>query len=410
MTQIIILVVLLILSAFFSASETAMLSSNKTKMKLAAEDGDKKAARVLKLCDNQDRMISAILIGNNIVNLYASSLATSIAMELWGNKAVALATGVLTFIVLVFGEVTPKSISTRYADKISRVIAGPLDVLAIILTPFIWVVNFFASINMRIFGIDPDKEKETITEEELKLIVEDSSEAGVIEEDEREMITNVVEFGDTVVKDVMTPRVDLAMVEDCGSYDDLIDTYRKCRYTRIPVYHENPDNVVGIINMKDMILVERSDDFKITDHMREVIYTYEFKKTRDLMKELRSSFENAAIVLDEYGVTSGMVTLEDMLEEIVGEIRDEYDTDEAENIIKINDKEYLVDGATKPEELNERFNLGLDEEKNESIGGVVMELLEHMPKEGDEVKTDTCRIKVKSMDKMRIDKVYLYIE
>lgn len=408
-TQIVILAVLLILSAFFSSSETAMLTSNKTKMKLAAEGGDKAAARVIKLCDNQDRMISAILIGNNIVNLYASSLATEIAMAIWGNKAVALATGVLTLLVLVFGEVTPKAISTRYADKMARIIAGPLDILATVLTPFIWLVNFFAGLIMKLFGMDPDKEKDVITEEELKLIVEDSSEAGVIEDDEKEMITNVVEFGDTLAKDVMTPRIDLSMVEDNASYDELIETYREDRYTRIPVYHESPDDVIGIINMKDMILVEKSDDFKITDHMRPVVYTYEFKNTRDLMKELKSSYENAAIVLDEYGVVAGMVTMEDMLEEIVGEIRDEFDTDETENIVKVSEKEYIVDGATKPEELNEAFNLELDEEKNESLSGVIMDILEHVPRVGDEIVTDKCRMVVKSMDKKRIDKVRLYI-
>ena len=397
------------MSAFFSSSETAMLSSNKTKMKLAAEDGDKAAAKVIKLCDNQDRMISAILIGNNIVNLYASSLATEIAMALWGNKAVALATGVLTLLVLVFGEVTPKSISSRYADEMAKIIAGPLDILATVLTPFIWLVNFFAGIIMKLLGMNPDKEKDTITEAELKSIVEDSSEAGVIEDDEKEMITNVVEFGDMLAKDIMTPRIDLSMVADDAGYDELIEAYRKDRYTRIPVYHESPDDVIGIINMKDMILVEKTDDFKLTDYMRPVVYTYEFKKTRDLMKELRASYENAAIVLDEYGVTAGMVTMEDMLEEIVGEIRDEYDTDETENIVKIAENEYIVDGTTKPEELNETFDLGLDEEKNESLSGVIMDILEHVPRVGDEIVTDKCRMVVKSMDKKRIDKVRLYI-
>ena len=407
--QIIILVILLVLSAFFSSSETALLSSNKTKMKLAAEDGDKAAAKVMKLYEKQDRVISAILIGNNIVNLYASALVTEIAMTIWGNKAVAIATGVLTLIVLVFGEVTPKTMSVRYADEISKFAAGPLSVIAVVLTPFTWIVNFFAGITMRLFGMDPEKEKDVITEEELKSIVEDSSEAGVIEDDEKEMITNVVEFGDMLAKDIMTPRIDLSMVADDAGYDELIEAYRKDRYTRIPVYHESPDDVIGIINMKDMILVEKTDDFKLTDYMRPVVYTYEFKKTRDLMKELRASYENAAIVLDEYGVTAGMITMEDMLEEIVGEIRDEYDTDETENIVKIAENEYIVDGTTKPEELNETFDLGLDEEKNESLSGVIMDILEHVPRVGDEIVTDKCRMVVKSMDKKRIDKVRLYI-
>ena len=407
--QLVILILLLLLSAFFSASETALLTSNKMKMRSRAEAGDKKAERVIKLCDDQDRMLGAILIGNNIVNLFAASLATTLAMNIWGSKAVALATGILTLLVLVFGEITPKSIATRYADSISCAVAGTLDVLATILKPLIWLVGGCSDLVMKLLGMNPKKVQDAITEEELRTIVEVSQEEGVIESDEKEMITNVVDFGDTVAKDIMVPKVDMVCVSEDAPYEELLTVFRGCRYTRFPVFRESPDTIVGILNVKDILLHDENSEFAIKDHMREPFYTYEFKNTRELMSEMMKACESVAIVLNEYGTTAGMVTMEDMLEEIVGEIRDEYDYDETENVVKVGDNEYIVKGSTKPEELNEKFDLKLDEEENESVAGVIMGILGHVPEAGEEVRTKTCRMVVESMDKMRIDKVRLYI-
>lgn len=407
--QILIVVVLLGLSAFFSSAETAFTTVNRIRMRSLAEAGDARAATVMKVVEDQGKMLSAILVGNNIVNLSASSLMTTLTMQVFGSRAVGAATGVLTLLILVFGEISPKTISTLYSEQISLKYARIMYALITVMTPVVFVVNCLAMGFLRILRIDPNKKQEAITEDELRTIVQVSHEEGVIETEEKKMINNVFDFGDSVAKDVMVPRIDMVMADVKSTYEDLIELFRKERFTRIPVYEETTDNVIGIINMKDLLLWDQEKEFCIRDFLREPLYTYEFKKTAELMVEMRKTFNNIVIVLDEYGATAGLVTLEDMLEEIVGEIRDEYDEDEEDEVKKIGEDEYLVNGSTKLDDLNERLELKLESEDYDSIGGLVIGLLDHLPDEGEEVDYKNLHLVVEHVEKNRIDTVRLRI-
>ncbi len=408
--QIVVVLVLLSLSAFFSSAETALTTVNKMKMRSLAENGDKAAGRVLKITDNPGKMLSTILVGNNIVNLSASSLMTTLTMEVFGSAAVGIATGILTLMILVFGEITPKTLSTLYSDKIALLYSGAIYWLMAVLTPVIFLVNKMSLVVLWVLRIDPNKKKEAITEDELRTIVEVSHEEGVIEIEEKKMINNVFDFGESVARDIMVPRIDMAFVDVEATYEELMDIFRAERFTRMPVYEESTDNVIGIINMKDLILYDQDQPFSVRDFLRQPLYTYEFKKTSELMIEMRKTFNNIVIVLDEYGATAGLITLEDLLEEIVGEIRDEYDQDEEDEVRELAAGEYLVNGSTKLDDLNERLELELESEDYDSIGGLVIGLLDHLPEEGEEVSHENLKLVVEKVEKNRIDKIHLYIQ
>ena len=251
--QLLILVILLALSAFFSSSETALTTVNKIRVRNLAEAGDERAITLSKVIEQQGKMLSAILIGNNIVNLSASSLLTTLTIKLFGNTAVGLATGVLTLLILVFGEITPKTLATISAESIALRSAGIIYALMCVLTPVIVVVNKLSMGVLLLMKVDPNKKQEMITEDELRTIVEVSHEEGVIETKEKKMINNVFDFGDSVAKDVMVPRIDMVFVDVHATYDELLEIFRKEKYTRIPVYEETTDNVIGIINVKDLL-------------------------------------------------------------------------------------------------------------------------------------------------------------
>ena len=407
--QLLILVMLLALSAFFSSSETALTTVNKIRVRNLAEAGDERAITLSKVIEQQGKMLSAILIGNNIVNLSASSLLTTLTIKLFGNAAVGLATGVLTLLILVFGEITPKTLSTISAESMALRSAGVIYGLMCALTPVIVVVNKLSMGVLLLMKVDPNKKQEMITEDELRTIVEVSHEEGVIETKEKKMINNVFDFGDSVAKDVMVPRIDMVFVDVNATYDELLEIFRKEKYTRIPVYEETTDNVIGIINVKDLLLIENHREFSIRDYLRQPLYTYEYKNTSELMVEMQKTFNNLVIVLDEYGATAGLVTLEDMLEEIVGEIRDEYDQDEEESIKRKGPGEYSVAAAMKLDDVNDRLGLELESEDYDSVGGLVIGLLDHLPDEGEEVADGGIRLIVESVDKNRIDRVRIIL-
>ncbi len=408
--QIIILIILLLLSAFFSSAETSLTTSNNIKMKRLADDGNKNAKLVLKITDNPDKMLSAILIGNNIVNISASSLATILVQDLFGVWAVSIGTGILTILVLIFGEITPKTAATIHANSMSLTYAKPIWALMCILTPIIFIINKLAGGVMFILGLKRGEKESTFTEDELRTIMNVSQEEGVIEEEEVTMINNVFDFGDAEAKDVMIPRIDMCMVDVNISYDELIEVFREHKYTRIPVYEDSTDNVIGIVNIKDLILYRYGDDFNIRDYLRDAYYTYEYKKLSELMVEMRKDSINITIVLDEYGVTAGLITIEDLLEEIVGDIRDEYDYDEEDTFSSVGENEYLVDGQIKLDEVNEQFNLVLHSEDYDSLGGYIIGSLDRLPVEGDVVENDSVKLTVNTMDKNRIDKIHILLK
>ena len=407
----IILLILLLLSAFFSASETALTTTNKLRMRALSDEGVKNAKTVLKLVEDPSKMLSAILIGNNIVNISASSLTATIVINTFGNKWVGLATGILTFIVLVFAEITPKSISTIYADKISLRIAGIIYLITFLLTPLIFLTNKLSYGIMWLFGVDPNTKSASMTESELRTILDFSHEEGVIETEEKEMINNVVDFGDSLAKDVMVPRIDMTFVNADLNYDELVAKFAEKKFTRMPVYSKTRDNVIGILNLKDVFFYKGDKDkFNILNILRKPYFTYEFKKTSELLIEMRSKSISLAIVLDEYGATAGLLTIEDLLEEIVGEIRDEYDDEEEDCIRPISEFEYIVDGNTKLDDINETLGLNIESDDYDSIAGHIIFLLEHLPEKGDSVTDDNIVYTVKSVKKNRIDKVHILIK
>ena len=404
--RLIVLIILLILSGFFSSAETAFTSLNRLKIKSLADEGSKRAVLVLSLIDQNAKFLSTILIGNNIVNIAASALTTTFAMDYFGSTAIGIATGILTLLVLIFGEITPKTMASIHAEKMAFFYAPFVKLLMILFTPLTFLVTGLAKGVMFILRIDPNKSGPHMTENELLTIVEASAEDGVIKKDEHEMITNVVDFGDTKAKDVMVPAINMTCVEDTISYDDLIEIFRKDQYSRMPVYHETHDNVVGIIWAKDLLVkYDTSKEFKVTDYMREPFFTFETKKTSELMSELKDKYKSMAIVLDEYGITAGLLTIEDLLEEIVGEIRDETDTDEVDSVRKINDTTFEAAGSAPLDDVNKACGLELASDDYDSIAGHVINLLNHLPTPGESIEWDNVRYTVLSTVKNRVTKV-----
>lgn len=404
--QLLSVAVLIALSAFFSSAETALTMVNRVKIRALAEEGDRRAAVLQKVLDRNSKMISTILIGNNIVNITASSVVTVWVSRCFGSFAVGIGTGALTLLILLFGEIVPKSTAMIKAEKLALSDARIIFFLMQVLTPVIFLVDKLSGGIMFLLHIDPNQKSNQMTETELKTYVDVSHEDGVIESEEREMIYNVFAFSDTVAKDVMIPRIDMSTISVDAGYEELFSIFREKMYTRIPVYEGENDNIIGLVNIKDFIFDANRQDFCIRDILRDAYYTYEYKKTADLMIEMRESPFNVAFVLDEYGSCIGMITLEDLLEEIVGEIRDEYDDDEDDLIQQTGDREYLVEGGMKLSDLNDAIGTRMDSEDYDSIGGLIIGLLDRIPAKGDRVKTqDDIALTVEEVEQNRITRV-----
>ena len=404
--QLVILIVLVILSGFFSSAETALTTVNRVRMRALEEEGSKRAARVNKILENYSKMLSAILIGNNIVNLSAASLATTLAARI--HLAVGIATGTLTIVVLIFGEIVPKTWAMVSSEKLSLAYSGIIYGLMQLLTPVIFIIDKLANGILRLMHIDPSKRMTTMTEAELRTYVEVSHEDGVIESEEREMINNVFDFSDALAKDIMIPRINMVTVNVNATYDKVMNVFRESMYTRLPVYQEEKDNIIGFINIKDFILTGNPENFLVKNILRDAHYTYEYKKVADLLYELREKTTSMTFVLNEYGAAVGMITLEDLLEEIVGEIRDEYDADEAELIKEVGERTWLVEGSMKLDDINDRLGTKLDSEDYDSIGGIIIEYLDRLPEDNEEITLDNgIHLKVQGIDQNRIIKVQM---
>ncbi len=369
--QIIFLIVLLIGSAFFSASETALMSLSKIRIRYMQDEGVKGAKLVSSLIENPNKLLSSILVGNNVVNIAATSISTSLFIGLMGEKGVALATAVMTVLVLIFGEITPKTIAANNSEKVSLLVSKPIKAIIFILRPIVWIFNIITNIIFKLFGITNKGAKSFITEEELKTMVNVSHEEGVLEMEEREIINNVFEFGDMQAKNAMVQRIDMVAIDMEDSYDEIIQVFKTEKLSRMPVYEETIDDIVGILNIKDIIFLsdEEIESFDIKNYMREPFFTYEFKKITQLLEEMKLEKSQMAIVVDEYGGTSGLLTIEDLVEVIVGDIEDEYDEEEDE-IQVIKEDEYIVDGSTKIGDVNELIGVNLESEEFDSIGAV----------------------------------------
>ena len=402
------------LSAFFSSAETALTTINKIRFLNMANEGNKRAAFVLKLTEDSPKLLSAILIGNNIVNISASSLATVFATNKFGSSGAGIATGILTFLILLFGEITPKSIATAHNERISLLYAPIIYLLVKLFTPIIYIVNLFSQVILTALHLNSKEMKQSITESDLRTIVDVSHEEGVLETEEKAMIKNVFDFGDSLAKDIMTPRVDIVYLSVDNTYEEILAIYQEERYTRYPVYHTTKDEVIGILNIKDlffhMATNKKSNNFSLRPLLWEPKYCYEYQKTSSLMTEMKKTASNFTIVLDEYGKVSGLITLEDLLEEIVGEIRDEYDMEEQNEIKKLSDYEYEVDASVKLYDLNDEIGTHIESEDYDSLGGHILELLGHIPTNGEIVMDNGLIYTVLSTSKNRIGRVHISIE
>lgn len=407
--QIIMLIFLLILSSYFSMSETALTSLNKIRIRNMVDQGVKNATIIRDITKDTNKLLSAILIGNNVVNIAASAITTSLAIDIFGSSGVAIATGILTLIILIFGEIIPKTIASRNSEKIALILVKPISICITIFTPIISVLNFITNSFFKILKINLDDKKPTITESELLTMVNVSHEEGVLEIDEREMINNVVDFGNYNAKDIMVQRTDIVAINVEASYDELIQIFKNETFSRIPVFEENIDNIIGILSLKDILFIENNLNFNIRSFMREPYFTYESKPLRELFSQMRTKRMPMVIILDEYGGTAGMVTLEDMLEEIVGDISDEYD-ENLEEIKIITENEYVVEGSTKIEDVNEMLGTSFKSDDFDSIGGFVIGIMGRFPEKDESIEENGVKFIIEQIDKNRIEEIRILIK
>lgn len=404
------LFILLLLSSFFSSAETAFSTVSRIRIRTLCEEGNKRALTAQNVLDQYSKMLSAILIGNNIVNLSASSLTTTLAVDLFGSVAVGIATGILTVLVLLFGEIVPKTKAMSRAEKMVLSYAKTIRFLMWLLTPVIFIIDKLSNALLRMSHIDPDQKIAALTESDLHTLIDVSHEDGVIESEEKEIIHNVFDFSDSVAKDIMIPRIHMTTLSLSAGYREVLRVFQDSMYTRIPVYDDDPDYIIGIINIKDFLLLTNKSAFHIQDILREVHYTYEFKNTADLMLEMREKGFAVSMVQNEYGTTAGMITFEDLLEEIVGEIRDEYDEDEKELIQALSERAYLIEGSMKLDDINDALSLHLESEDYDSIGGMIIDKLERLPKRMDRVTLeDGTMLEATQVRRNRIEKVKLIL-
>ncbi len=404
-TYLAIIIVCLVMSAYFSATETAFSTFNKIRVKTMAEKGNKRAALALKLEDNYDSLISTILIGNNIVNILSASLGTLFFTGLLKSNpdiAATLSTAVLTVVVLVFGEISPKTVAKNMPEKFVLFSAPIINAIRIILTPFNYIFKLWQSLLSKIFKASDDQ---GMTEEELISIIEEAEEEGGIDEEEGSLIKSAIEFGDLEVGDIFTPRRDITAIPIDADKAMVAKMFAESGYSRIPVYEDDLDNVVGILYYKDFYTRAYGKNMPITDIIKPVIYVAITQQVNELMKELQEKQLHMAVVTDEFGSTAGIVTLEDILEEIVGEIWDEHD-EIIEEIKEISDTEYIVSGKANTEKVFDTFDIDADEESDMvTVNGWAMEALGKIPEVGDVFEDKGLRVEVLEMDGRRIENV-----
>lgn len=399
--SLLIIIFCIIMSAYFSATETAFSSLSRIRIKNMAEKGNKKAELVLKMSEKYDNILSTILIGNNIVNILCASLVTIIFVRFLGEEAgPSIATLITTVVILIFGEVSPKSIAKESPEKFAMFSAPFLNILTVVLTPFNFLFTQWKKLLSLVFK---SEDNSGITEEELLTIVEEAEQEGEIDEQEGNLIRSAMEFTEQEAEDILTPRIDIAGVSSTATIDEIAEIFSETGYSRLPVYNDTIDHIIGIIYQKDFYNKIYNKVNEITSIIRPALFITQSKKIGELLKELQREKLHIAVVVDEYGGTVGLVTLEDILEELVGEIWDEHD-EVTQEIEKISDLEYHVLGCTDVEELFELF--GKEEELEIiTVSGWVMEVLERVPQKGDNFVYQDMKVTVLEMDEKRVEKV-----
>lgn len=405
-SQIIALVFLVAMSAVFSSSETAITSVSKIKVRQLDQKDNKNAHLLKKLHDNMQTTISTILIGNNIVNIAASSIATILFTNIFHQNGALISTVVMTVFVLIFGEVLPKTIAQYKNKSVALKFSRFIYFLTLVFKPIVKILNLLTRLIIKLF-VGEDEDSSTLTEEELKTLVEVSEEEGVLKNQETEIMINALELKETLAVDIMTPRTSMASVDIEDAESDLKEIIKNITYSRIPVYEDNIDDIIGVLHIKELAhkIIEDDRDFKVRDILKPAFYAYEYIPVVDLFKQMRTKNISISIIIDEYGGTSGIVTMEDILEELVGEIDDEYDHEK--EVTKLSDNEYLVDPEMRIDEVNERFDLDIQSDKFDSIGGFVIELLDRMPKSKDEVEFENLKFVVVNVDKRKITQLMI---
>lgn len=407
--QIIILVILLVGSGFFSASETALMSLSKIRIRHMKEEGIKGAKRVSDLIEDPNKLLSSILVGNNVVNIAATSISTSLFITLMGAQGVPTATAVMTVLVLIFGEITPKTIAANNSEKVAILVSKPIKLIIFIVAPIVWIFNIVTNVIFKLFGIQSKGVQPYITEEELKTMVNVSHEEGVLEIEERQIINNVFQFGDMQAKEAMVQRLDMIAINSEDCYEQIIEMFKSEKLSRMPVYNDSIDDIIGILNIKDIIFLndEEIANFDIENYIRDPFFTYEFKKITQLLEEMKIEKSQMAIVVDEYGGTAGLITIEDLVEVIVGDIEDEFD-EEDDDIIVIKEDEYVAEGSAKISDVNELIGVKLESEEFDSIGGFIIGHLRRLPEENEVIEVDNIRFCIESLDKNRIKKIRIF--
>ena len=405
--QIMVIIVLLMVNAFFAASEIALLQINDSKMKKLADEGNKKARAVLKLIENPGKFLSTIQVGVTLSGFLSSAFAADTFAELlvkgilsiWPNAnasvlntvSVLVITILLSYFTLVFGELVPKRVAMKKSEKLSFIAVSPLAVIGKIFAPFVKVLTFSVNVVLKIMGINPNDDDDDVTEEDIRLIVDEGHEQGVIDAEESEMISNVLEFSDTTVGDIMTPRTEIAGFPNDVSYEEVISSEFINRYSRFPIYNENLDDIVGVMHIRSLIGIEDKENFDVNKFTWKPIFVPESQKIDDVFEKLKKEKTHMAVVLDEFGGTAGIVTLEDIIEELVGNIQDEYDEVEEEIndlIIKQEDGSYLVDGSAEIADINDELEIELPDEDYSTISGLIIDLIGKIPEIGSRVEAD----------------------
>lgn len=409
--ELIVIIVLVIFSSFFSASETAFSMSSIIKLKSMGDEGNRGALTAIKILDNPNKMLSTILVGNNIVNIASSSIATTLFMAILGSSGAGVATIILTVVLLIFGEITPKTLAAANPEKFACAVAPVIRIFTIVLTPVVFIINVMAGFFVKLFSRGKNNSKSTMTESELRALLDVSSEEGVIETNEKNIINNLIDFGDSIAKDIMTPRANIVSVDINSTFDEVVETYRTYKHSRVPVYKDNPNNIVGILHSKDILMVNPERDeafnnnFSVSDIMRDAYYTYEMQNNSTLFKDMQKERTSIAIVIDEYGEVSGIITTQDLLEEIIGKIHDEYDEKSKDSCIQVSPNIYKAEGSLKLDDLNDFIGSDLSSEENDSVAGLVIEKLDRFPVAGDSVTVNDVYITVIKTDRNRVETV-----
>ncbi len=402
-------VVLILISAFISLAETAYLNMSKAKLRYLIDAEVPKAGRLNALLEDQESVYRTMIVGNSLVNVSASALgATGIAILSPTGYLIydlLIAIFAMMFLILIFAEILPEAIGRRFSERIALATVGSSRVLLVILYPFVVIFYGISGLILRLFGIRKGDEVTGMTREEFRNIVDGTVEEGLLDLEEKEIIENVTEFGELRVADVMTQRYDMVALEVSSSYEEIIATIREEKFSRIPVYRENTDDIIGVLNVKDLMFTDPKPEFDLMDYVRPAYFTYEFKLVQELFREMRFERTHLAIVLDEYGGTVGIVTIEDFLEAIVGDIDDEYDDEPDAVIWKIDDSTYEMDGATKLSDLQADLGFHIDSEDVDTIAGFIIEILGNFPEEGQVIPWTKYEFTVMEIEKNRVNKV-----